>query len=557
MTIFESKWGAATIPDTVDGHSVIFSADKKHSDATALIDAVTGEKVSFKSMIQSIDSLVAALYGSLKFKKWDVVAVFSPNHMQLSHVPRNPRAKYPVLVHALVKAGGTVSPANPTYNQNELAFQLKDSGAKYIFAHPAFLETTLAAAKIAGIPEHRIVLFDDASVTYPGPTRRTFNQICSRNTVPAPVVKFTHEEITQKPAYLCYSSGTTGLPKGVETTQFNVIANVLQFDFYNSKTREISPGGVWTGVLPFFHFYGLFLYHACLHQGCALVVFPKFELEFFLASLSKYEVTIAHIVPPIALALAKNPIVTKFQFPKLRSFASAAAPLAPEIVSEIHQRLGVPTFQAYGLSETSPITHMMPVSLALKNTKSIGLMFPNLQAKIVSPETGKDVPIGLEGELWVRGPNVMKGYHNNAKATAECIDKDGFFHTGDIVKVDANGFFYIVDRLKELIKYNAFQVAPAELEAYLIEHPAVADVAVIGRPHEASGEVPRAFVVLKPNVKCTEAELVAFIDKKVAPHKKLRGGVEFIAEIPKSASGKILRRVLRVQDADNLKKAKL
>ncbi|KAJ3076858.1 hypothetical protein HDU98_011719 [Podochytrium sp. JEL0797] len=529
----------------VDVHNVIFSADKKHSDATALIDAVTGEKVSYKALLQSIDSLVAALYGSLKFKKWDVVAVFSPNHLQ-----------FPVVAHAVLKAGGTVSPANPTYNINELAFQLKDSGAKYVFAHPAFLDTTLAAAKIAGIPEHRIVLFNDANVTYPGPTRRTVNQICAHNILPAPVVTFTREEITRRPAYLCYSSGTTGLPKGVETTQFNVIANVLQMNFYQSKTREVSAGDVWTGVLPFFHIYGLVIsLHMAFHQSCAIVVFPKFDLELYLTSLAKYQVTTSHIVPPIALALAKHPMVSNYTFPKLRGFMSGAAPLAADLVVAVNERLKVPVNQGYGLTETSPVTNLMPRSLALKNPKSIGPLFPNIQARLVDPETGTDAPLGSEGELWIRGPNVMKGYHHNAKATADSIDKDGFFHTGDIAKVDENGLFYIVDRLKELIKYKGFQVAPAELEAYMLEHAAVADVAVIGRADEAGGEVPRAFVVLKPNVKCTEAELVAFIDAKVAPHKKLRGGVELVAEIPKAASGKILRRVLRVQDAENVKRA--
>ncbi|KAJ3076859.1 hypothetical protein HDU98_011720 [Podochytrium sp. JEL0797] len=542
--IYESKWGSAPIPDTVDVHSVLF-ADKRNSNATALIDAVTGTKVSYRSMLQSIDSLVAALYGSLKFKKWDVVALFSPNHMQ-----------YPVVVHAIIKAGGTVSPANPNYNINELAFQLRDSGAKYIFAHPAFLNTTLAAAKIAGIPEHRIVLFDDANVSYSGPTRRSVEQICRDNAVAAPAITFTRDEIKKKPAYLCYSSGTTGLPKGVETTQYNVIANALQFNYYNTKTREVSASDVWTGVLPFFHIYGLTVsLHFSFMQGCSVVVFPKFDIELYVQSLALHQVCVSHIVPPIALALARHPAVGKYKYPKLRAFVSAAAPLPAEIAIEVRDRLGVVVLQGYGLTETSPITHYIPMDAALKHPTSIGPLFPNLQARLVDPETGVDVTPGSPGELWIRGPNVMKGYHNNAKATAESIDKDGFFHTGDIAKVDENGLFYIVDRLKELIKYKGFQVAPAELEAYLMEHPAVADVAVIGRVDEAGGEIPRAFVVLKVNVKCTEAELVAFIDAKVAHHKKLRGGVEFVTEIPKAASGKILRRVLRVQDAANVKRA--
>ncbi|ORY38884.1 acetyl-CoA synthetase-like protein [Rhizoclosmatium globosum] len=545
--IYQSKFGAAAIPETLDVHSVVFSKDKYNSSSTALIDAVSGTRVSFKQLLQSIDALSAALYASLAFKKWNVVAIFSPNHIQ-----------YPTIVHAVLKAGGTVSPANPSYSVNELAFQLKDSGAKYLFVHPAVLETALAAAQKVGIAEKNIILLDEPSVVVPGPSRRTINQISAANKVPAPVVKLTREEIMQRPAYMCYSSGTTGLPKGVETTQYNVIANTWQYDAYQKKSREVMAGDVWTGVLPFFHIYGMVVScHIGFHQSCAVVVFPKFDLTNWVNSLVKYNVSGAHIAPPIALAMAKHPMLDDYKFPKLRWMMSGAAPLAPEIIHAVHKRLGVVVNVGYGLTETSPVTHLLPASLALKYPNSIGLMIPNIEARIVNPDTGKDVEQGQEGELWVRGPNVMKGYHNNAKATADCIDKDRFFHTGDIVKVDENGMFYIVDRLKELIKCKGFQVPPAELEAYLLEHPAIADAAVIGRSDEACGEVPRAFVVLKPNVKCTDTEIIEFIDAKVAPHKKLRGGVEFVAEIPKSASGKILRRILRTQDAANLKKAKL
>ncbi|KAJ3023144.1 UNVERIFIED_CONTAM: putative fatty-acid--CoA ligase FadD10 [Siphonaria sp. JEL0065] len=543
--IYESKYGPAAIPDGIDVHNIVFSSDKKNSNATALIDAVSGAKVTYKELLGSIDALAAALYGSLEFKKWNVVGIFSPNHMQ-----------FPTVVHAVLKAGGTVSPVNPTYNDRELAYQLKDSGARFLFAHPSFLTTALAAARHVGIPEDRIILFDDPSVTYPGPTRRTINQISKDNKKPLPTVKFTRPEITEKPAYLCYSSGTTGLSKGVETTQSNVIANILQYDAYHKKAREVFSGDVWTAVLPMFHIYGLTLsLHVAFHQSCSVVVFPKFDLPLFLSSLQKYNVTGAHIVPPIALALAKHPMVDKFKFPKLRGLMSGAAPLAPEIVEEVWKRLKIPLYSGYGMTETSPITHMLPSALATKFPGSIGHLVPSVEARLVNPDTGADIPIDGEGELWVRGPNIMKGYHNNAKSTTETIDKDGWLHTGDIAKVNEQGLFYIVDRLKELIKYKGFQVAPAELEAYLLEHPQVADSAVIGRADEAGGEVPRAFIVLQPNSKVTEQEIIEFIDKKVAPHKRLRGGVEFVKEIPKAASGKILRRILRNQDAVNVKKA--
>ncbi|KAJ3113929.1 hypothetical protein HK100_001844 [Physocladia obscura] len=547
--IYDSKYSAAAIPENLDVHTVVFGRELRASNKTALVDALTGTRVSYRQMLADIDALVDALYGTLRFKKWDVVAVLSPNHMQ-----------YPIVVHAIIKAGGTVSPANPTYNHSEFAFQLEDSGAKFIFVHPAVLSVALAAAKQVGIPESRIILFNDSSVSYPGPARRTISQISSENTKAAPTVTFSRKDVMTKPAYLCYSSGTTGLPKGVETTHYNIISNVLQFEAYQKNRREVYSGDVFTG-------------HLRDDFGTSLV-FPKYELELFLKSLQKYQVTVSHIVPPILLQIAKSPIVNQYKFPKLRAFMSGAAPLAPELCHAIYDKLGVFVHQGFGLTETSPITHMLPQSLCLKFPSSIGHLIPNVQARLVSPETGLDVAPTKEGELWIRGPNVMKGYHNNPKATAESIDQDGWFHTGDIAIVDENGLFYIVDRLKELIKYKGFQVAPAELEAYLLEHPAIADVAVIGRADEVGGEIPRAFVVLKvwcvlsmilpklklqqrqPNVKCTEGEIIQFIDAKVSPHKKLRGGVEFVNEIPKSASGKILRRILREKDAETVKKLK-
>ncbi|KAJ3392842.1 hypothetical protein HDU84_003326 [Entophlyctis sp. JEL0112] len=550
--IYESLYGAAAIAPTRDVFGTVFTSEMRLSNKPALIDAATGNVVTYKQLLAAIDALSAALYGLLHFRKWDVVAIFSPNHIQ-----------FPIAVHAIVKSGGTVTLANPTYTVSELTHQLKDSGAKFLFTHPSVLRTALAAAQNVGIPESNIILFNEPRGAYPGPARRTVAQVSEENTTPAPDVKFTAEEICKRPAYLCYSSGTTGLPKGVETTQFNIVSNILQFEYYQKKTREVYSEDVFTGVLPMFHIFGLTLsIHICLQQGCTVIVFPKFELELYLKSLEKYRVTFSHVVPPILLLLANSPSVENYKFPKLRGFVSGAAPLAPEISEAIYKRLGVPVSQGYGLTETSPVTHLLPFSMARKHPTSAGRLFPNVQARLVDPDTGLDVTSGnKQGELWVRGPNIMKGYHNNPKATAEAIDKDGWFHTGDIATVSDDGLFFIVDRLKELIKYKGFQVPPAELEAHLLEHPAIADAAVIGRADKSAGEVPRAFVVLKPKVKCSEAEIIEFMDKKVAPHKRLRGGVAFVSEIPKSASGKILRRILRTQDSSAFKtdnsKAKL
>ncbi|KAJ3337724.1 hypothetical protein HDU83_008541 [Entophlyctis luteolus] len=332
-----------------------------------------------------------------------------------------------------------------------------------------------------------------------------------------------------------------------------------------------------------FHIYGLIAaVHLFFLRGCTTVIFPNFELTLYLRALEKYRVNLSHVVPPILLLLAKSPEVDKFKFPYLKGFFSAAAPLSPEVANAVRKRFGVDVSQGYGLTEASPSTHLLPFSLSQKYPTSVGHLLPSIQARLVDPDSGLDVGPGQNhGELWVRGPNIMKGYHNNPKATAACIDADGWLHTGDLLSVSEDGLFYVVDRLKELIKYkggcpflnmlanstSGFQVPPAELEACLLEHPAVADCAVIGQPDESAGEVPRAFVVLKvcpvpfeanestkskssqPGLQCTESEIDRFVQTRVAPHKRLRGGVVFIKGIPRSASGKILRRVLRDQDA--------
>ncbi|KAJ3299367.1 hypothetical protein HDU76_006320, partial [Blyttiomyces sp. JEL0837] len=445
---------------------------------------------------------------------------------------------------------GTITTANPTYTASELAYQLKDAGASYLITNVDLLPAALEAANEANIPNDRILLLPTGNSD-----NQEFRYIQDVYSVQyPPVVTFTKEEIWNQPAYLCYSSGTTGRSKGVETTHRNLVSNVLQFVVFQRAMKEVRPDDVWTGVLPFYHIYGLCLsLHVAAYYSNAVVVVPKFELESFLSYLAKYNVGIAHIVPPIAVAFAKSPVVDKFKFPKLYGLMSGAAPLGSDLSALIIKRLGIPILQGYGMTELSPLCTITPIHAVVDGAS--GLLAPLMEARLVSPETGKDVASGKEGELWVRGPNVMKGYHNNEKATKETIDEQGWLHTGDIAVVDKKGYFYIVDRIKELIKYKGLQVAPAELEAYLLTHPAIADAAVIPRPDENAGELPRAYVVLKPGAKVTELEVQKFIEGKVAQHKRLRGGVAFIDAIPKAASGKILRRVLRDLDAAERKAA--
>ena len=248
-------------------------------------------------------------------------------------------------------------------------------------------------------------------------------------------------------------------------------------------------------------------------------------------------------MPPIILGLAKHPLVAQFDLSKLRAIVSGAAPLSAELENAVQQRLKVAVMQGYGMTEASPVTHFRSITPpGQPKLGSVGLTVPNTRTRIVDVASGADLGTNQDGELWIQGPQVMKGYLNNPGATAATVDGEGWLHTGDIGYADEDGYFWIVDRVKELIKHNAFQVAPAELEAVLITHPAVADAAVVGVPDEATGELPKAFVVRKGEV--TEDELMAYVSERVAPYKRIRL-VQFVEQIPKSPTGKILRRMLK------------
>jgi acyl-CoA synthetase (AMP-forming)/AMP-acid ligase II len=297
-------------------------------------------------------------------------------------------------------------------------------------------------------------------------------------------------------------------------------------------------------VLPFFHIYGMnVLMNMCLHAGATIVTMPRFDLESFLRIIQDHRVTVAFLVPPIVLALAKHPLVDHYDLSSIRSIFSGAAPLGADLAEACGERVGCSVRQGYGLTETSPVTHRN-LETGVR-AGSIGRLIPNTECKIVDPTNGAELGPNGRGELLIRGPQVMKGYLNNPAATAAAIDPNGWLRTGDIGYADADGYFYIVDRAKELIKYKGYQVAPAELEAILITHPAVADAAVIPVPDEEAGEIPKAFVALGGAV--SDDELMRYVAERVAPFKRIRQ-VQVVDEIPKSAAGKILRRVLIEQE---------
>ncbi len=342
-------------------------------------------------------------------------------------------------------------------------------------------------------------------------------------------------------AVLAYSSGTTGLPKGVMLTHHNLVATLCQCQ----PVVDVTADDVGIAVLPFFHAYGLTVLMALtLWQGATLVTMPRFDLEQFLTLLQDYRVTGAALVPPIMLALARHPLVDRFDLSALRSVGSGAAPLGAKLQEACGRRLACMVFQGYGLTE-SPVLTVHPAEEARIRHGSAGQLLPNTQAKVVDLATGEALGRNQDGELCFRGPQVMRGYLNRPQETAHMLGSDGWLRSGDIGHVDDDGYFYVVDRVKELIKYKGLQVAPAELEAVLVSHPAIADAAVVRLPDEQAGEVPKAFVVA--DAELSAQQVIDYVAERVAPHKKVRA-VEFVDEIPRSLSGKILRRVLMERD---------
>jgi acyl-CoA synthetase (AMP-forming)/AMP-acid ligase II len=345
-------------------------------------------------------------------------------------------------------------------------------------------------------------------------------------------------------AVLPYSSGTTGLMKGVMLTHRNLVANIEQA----WSSMPIGQDDVLVGLMPFFHIYGqTVVLNLGLAKGATIVTMPRFDLDGLLEIVEGNGVTWLHVAPPVILALATAPQVEGRDFSKLKLVISGAAPLDAELAGRAEARIGAPIRQGYGMTELSPVSHKSRLARVDETPPgSVGALIPNTEARLVDPETGEDVAEGEQGEIWVRGPQVMRGYLNNDQATAETLTEDGWLRTGDIGRIDENGFFYVVDRLKELIKYKGYQVPPAELEAVLVSHPKVKDAGVIPFETEEGEEAPMACVVVDGEVEAEE--LLDYVADRVAPYKKLRR-IEFVDEVPKSASGKILRRVLREQHA--------
>src|SRR6185503_12574233 len=449
-------------------------------DKPALIDGSTGRKVSYKQLADAI-SITAYNLHQRGFKKGEVFGILSPNCPE-----------YAIAFHAVATLGGIVTPINPLYTPYEIAHQLKDSGARFLVTVPSCVEKAAAGADYAHIDE--LFVFGEA------PHATPFDSLLVDNGRAEQVAIDPRKDLVALP----YSSGTTGLPKGVMLSHYNLVAQLCSLRGVTDAAL-ITPEDTVLAFLPFFHIYGIVAFLSlAMKQGATVVTMPRFDLEQYLQLAEKHRVTILHVVPPIVLALAKHPVVDRFDLSTVRGVFSAAAPLGKEVADALHARLGIRVSQAYGMTEASGAAHLGPMTDDRIKPASGGRLMPNMECKIVDVGTGREVGPGEQGEIMVRGPLVMQGYLGQASATAATIDAGGWLHTGDVGYVDGDGDFFIVDRTKELIKFKGLQVAPAELEAVLLGHPAIAEACVIGIADEDAGEVPKAFVVRKADIGADE-----------------------------------------------------
>ncbi|MEV0976894.1 4-coumarate--CoA ligase family protein [Streptomyces sp. NPDC049915] len=519
--MFRSEY-ADVQPVDLPIHEAVLGRAAEFADTPALVDGTDGTTLTYEQ-VDRFHRRIAAALAEAGVRKGDVLALHSPNTVF-----------FPIAFYAATRAGASVTTAHPLATAEEFAKQLADCAARWIITVSPLLGIAQRAAELAGgIAE--IFVCDQVS----GHRSLIDMLACA---APEPSVAI---DPAADVAALPYSSGTTGIPKGVMLTHRQIATNLAQLE----PAITTGPGERILAVLPFFHIYGLTaLMNAPLRKGATVVVLPRFELETFLAALQNHRITGLYVAPPIVLALAKHPLVAHYDLSSLKYLVSAAAPLDAALAAACSQRLGLPPVgQAYGMTELSPGTHVVPLdAMGDAPAGTVGKLIAGTEMRIVSlDDPGKDLSTGQSGEILIRGPQVMKGYLGRPDATAAMIDTDGWLHTGDVGHVDEDGWLFVVDRVKELIKYKGFQVAPAELEALLLTHPGIADAAVTG-DHDADGnEIPHAHVVRRPTAPdLTDGDIMMYVAERVAPYKRIRK-VTFIDTVPRAASGKILRRRLR------------
>jgi acyl-CoA synthetase (AMP-forming)/AMP-acid ligase II len=508
---------APAIPDLTLPQFVLGAADRRGSKR-ALVDAATGHELSYAGLAVAVRESAAGL-SARGVRPGDVLALCAPNCIEFA-----------VAWYAATSIGAVVTTVNPLCTGDEISRQLRQTGARWLVATSGPVEQKLRAVIPGTAIMETFVIGGPAAGTIP------FGSLRAAGSAPAEPVSASDV------ALLPTSSGTTGLPKSVELTHQNLVASLCQ----TRLAHPVAEDDVVIAALPLFHIYGLQItLNLPLLAGATVVILPRFELAAFLRAIQDHGVTSAAVVPPMILGLAAAGVVDDYDLSTLRLVTSAAAPLGADLARACARRLGCRVRQAYGMTEVSGGTHIAP-DAGPDRPDSVGPPLPGVECRIVDPGTGADLRPGEPGELLVRTAGAMRGYLGDPQATAATIDPGGWVHTGDIVRADADGWFYVTDRVKELIKYKGYQVAPAELEAILLTHPAVADAAVVRRPDALAGEIPKAFIVLR--APASAQELMAWVAGRVASYKRVRQ-VEFIDSIPKSPAGKILRRLLVERDA--------
>ncbi|XP_049875371.1 uncharacterized protein LOC126373309 [Pectinophora gossypiella] len=505
-------------------------------DYTAVECAETKKSYTYREVQRNMASFATSLRKKLGLKQGDVVAAMLPNSPE-----------FIVVAFGTLQAGCVLTTINPIYKEFEIAHQTGTTEPKVMITIPECLEVVRKGLKAAKC-NTKIVLIDKPGVNIPSDVVK-YSDI-AENCEPDYGLLDKIENKKDDVAFIPFSSGTTGLPKGVEITHANLLAaseimaakETCFAKFTNGDFQDVVPC-----ILPFFHIYGLVVtLIGHLAKGCKLVTMNKFSAGLYFDVLKNNKASLLYIVPPIAILLGKHPDVKPEFFTHVRHIVCGAAPLAAsdaEAVLEKSQKQ-IEFNQGFGATETTSLGTATLIGSKDLDYSASGVPMANNVLKFVDPVTGKDVPIGESGELYIKSPTIMKGYHKNEKATKESLTEDGFFKTGDLGYYTPGKGLYITDRIKELIKVKGMQVAPAELESILRSHPAVQDAAVIGVPHEFYGETPKAFVIKKNGLKISPEELQDFVAAKVATFKKI-DEVIFVDDIPKTSSGKILRKDLK------------
>jgi len=517
MIIYKSKYpDIPTVDLTVTER--VFEGLKSRLSDVVLTDGLDGRTFTASDFMHHVKCLAGGLV-ERGYSTGKTVAIMAPNSPE-----------YCFIFHAVAWAGGTITTLNPTYTDQEVKHQVKDSGADMLIVFAHFADIAKAALK--EMPDVTLYSIGDVEGL---PSLDTLYAAVLDAQVPVDLD--THSVVAP------YSSGTTGLPKGVRLSHRNLVMNIDQ----TAAGVDFRQGEAAAAFLPFFHIYGMnVLMNMHLACGGALVTMPRFDLEMFLSITQDHKARRMWVVPPVALALAKHPMVDQFDLSNIDQVFSGAAPMGSDLSDAVSARLNCQMVQGFGMTELSPVSHATP--LTEPRSGSSGLALPNTECRIVDPYTGADQSASMTGELWIRGPQVMIEYLNNEAATASALTDDGWLKTGDLAYIDDDGFMFIVDRLKELIKFKGFQVAPAELEAVLVSHDGIQDAAVIGKPDDEAGELPIAFIIAA-DPELTEQGVYNYMSEMLASYKQLHQ-VNFVTEIPKSPSGKILRRLLRDQIAN-------